>query len=136
MYLPQLIEHIRDSFQGSAQINFRTSVEELIIDVSLALPLALIVNEAVTNAFKYAFPDQKHGEIFIAFRKIKEQIRLEIADNGVGMDNQLKTGKNGGTGLKLIRGLCEDIDAKITIKNASGTGLLYSVAIMTGSRKT
>ncbi|SEM82338.1 Two-component sensor histidine kinase, contains HisKA and HATPase domains [Mucilaginibacter gossypiicola] len=124
IYLPQLIEHIRESFQGAAQINFKTSVEELIIDVSLALPLALIVNEAVTNAFKYAFPNQKHGEIFIAFGKIKEQIRLEIADNGVGIDNPLKTKANGGTGFKLIRGLCEDIDAKITIKNASGTRII------------
>lgn len=124
VYLPQLVEHIRDSFQSAAHINFRISVEELIIDVSLALPLALIVNEAVTNAFKYAFPNKKNGEIYIAFGKIKEQIVLEIADDGIGIDNLAKTRKSGGTGLKLIRGLCEDIDAKITFKNAAGTRIV------------
>ncbi|SEO10145.1 histidine kinase dimerization/phosphoacceptor domain -containing protein [Mucilaginibacter sp. OK283] len=124
LYLPQLIEHIKDSFQGPTQVNIRISVEELMIDVSLALPLALIVNEAVTNAFKYAFPNRKNGEVYVAFGMIKEQIRLEIADNGKGMDNQVKTKKNSGMGLNLMRGLCEDIDAKITFKNASGTRIV------------
>lgn len=124
LYLPQLVGHIRDSFQGSTQVSVRTSIEELIIDVSLALPFALIVNEAVTNAFKYAFPNRKNGEVYIAFGKIKEHIRLEIADNGKGMDNQAKTKKTRGTGLKLMRGLCEDIDAKIIFKNASGTRII------------
>lgn len=124
LYLPQLIEHIKGSFQGSTQVNIRISVEELLIDVSLALPLALIVNEAVTNAIKYAFPNQKNGEVYVAFGMIKEQIRLEIADNGKGMDSHAKTKKNSGMGLKLMRGLCEDIDAKITFKNASGTRIV------------
>ncbi|WP_429391479.1 histidine kinase dimerization/phosphoacceptor domain -containing protein [Mucilaginibacter lappiensis] len=124
LYLPQLIEHIKGSFQGSTQVNIRISVEELLIDVSLALPLALIVNEAVTNAIKYAFPNQKNGEVYVAFGMIKDQIRLEIADNGKGMDSHAKTKKNSGMGLKLMRGLCEDIDAKITFKNASGTRIV------------
>ncbi|MDR6943814.1 histidine kinase dimerization/phosphoacceptor domain -containing protein [Mucilaginibacter pocheonensis] len=124
LFLPQLVEHIKDSFHGSSQLNIRISVEELIIDVSLALPLALIVNEAVTNAFKYAFPNKNNGEVYITFGMNKGQIRLEIADNGIGMDNQVKTKKNSGMGLSLMRGLCEDIDAKITFKNASGTRIV------------
>jgi two-component sensor histidine kinase len=124
LYLPQLIEHIKDSFQGPTQVKIRISVEELIIDISLALPLALIVNEAVTNALKYAFPNQKNAEVYVACGMVKEQIRLEIADNGKGMDSHWKNKRTGGMGLKLMRGLCEDIDAKITFKNVSGTRIV------------
>jgi len=123
-YLPQLVSHIKDSFQGSTQVNIKINVEDLIIDVALALPLALIVNEAVTNTFKYAFPDRPNGEVYVGFGRIKDQIRLEIADNGKGMDPHAKLEKDSGVGLKLIRGLCEDIDAKMTIKNASGTRIV------------
>jgi two-component sensor histidine kinase len=121
LFLPQLVEHIKDSFHGATQVKIRLNVEELIIDVSLALPLALILNEAVTNAFKYAFPNRNNGEVYVSFGLIREQIRLEIADNGVGMDNLGKTTSNSGMGLNLMRGLCEDIDAKISFKNATGT---------------
>lgn len=124
LFLPQLVGHIKDTFQGATQVNIRVRAEELIIDVSLALPLALIVNEAVTNAFKYAFPDQKNGEIYVAFARVKEQYRLEITDNGKGMSPQEKTKKNSGMGLKLIHGLCEDIDARVTFQNTSGTRII------------
>jgi len=124
LFLPQLVEHIKDSFHGSTQVNIRISVEELIIDVSLALPLALILNEAVTNAFKYAFPNRNNGEVYISFGMLRGQIRLEIADNGIGMDNQAKTKTSAGMGLNLMRGLCEDIDAKISFKNATGTRII------------
>lgn len=127
LFLPQLIEHIKDSFHGATQVNIRTNVEELIIDVSLALPLALIVNEALTNALKYAFPNKNNGEVYITFGRIKEQIRLEIADNGIGMNNQAMAEKNTGMGLNLMRGLCEDIDATITFKNASGARIVILV---------
>ena len=60
-YLPQLIEHIRDSFQGQTAVNIRVDAAELVIDVTLALPLALIINEAVINSFKYACPDRQDG---------------------------------------------------------------------------
>jgi len=79
---------------------------------------------AVTNTFKYAFPDRPNGEVYVGFGRIKDQIRLEIADNGKGMDPHAKLEKDSGVGLKLIRGLCEDIDAKMTIKNASGTRIV------------
>jgi two-component sensor histidine kinase len=124
LFLPQLVTHIKDGFHGSTQVNIKISVEELIIDVSLALPLALILNEAVTNAFKYAFPDRSNGEIYVSFGMVRGQIRLEITDNGIGMDTHKKMKTSTGMGLNLMRGLCEDIDAKISFKNDTGTQII------------
>jgi two-component system, sensor histidine kinase PdtaS len=121
LFLPQLVEHIKDSFHGATQVNIRISVEELVIDISLALPLALILNEAVTNAFKYAFPNRKNCEVCISFRMVKNKIRLEISDNGIGMRNGEKIKKGGGMGIRLMRGLCNDIDAKIRLEYSEGT---------------
>lgn len=127
-YLPQLIEHIRDSFQGQITVNISTSAEDLVIDVTLALPLALIINEAVTNAFKYAFPDRKDGKVRIIFEKVNGQLRLEISDNGIGIGSRAKVKGGSGMGLKLIRGLCQDIDAELKIINNAGTSLVILIA--------
>ena len=128
-YLPQLIEHIRDSFQGQTAVNISICAEELIIDVTLALPLALIINEAVTNAYKYAFPNRRDGEVRILFERVNEQLRLKISDNGIGIGNKAITKTGSGMGLKLIGGLCQDIDAELKIINDAGT----SIVILVGS---
>lgn len=120
-YLPQLIVHIKESFQEAGRIKFNIQIEALILDVPLALPLALIVNEAVTNALKYAFTDRETGEITISLTMFKGHIRLEIADNGIGMVKAGKSIKCDGIGIRLMRGLCEDIDAKIRFENINGT---------------
>jgi two-component sensor histidine kinase len=123
-YLLPLIEHIKDSFQGDTKIYVRMKVEDVTLDVSVALPLALIVNEAATNAFKYAFPDRKSGEISISLNICDDQICLEIADNGIGMNVPSNNNEVSGMGLKLIRGLCSDIDGLLTIENSAGTRIL------------
>ncbi|QEM14253.1 sensor histidine kinase [Mucilaginibacter rubeus] len=120
-YLPQLIVHIRDCFHGAGRIKFNIHIEPLILDVSLALPLALIVNEAVTNALKYAFADGGNGEVTVALAMVKDNIRLEITDNGIGIARSDKSIRGGGIGIRLMRGLCEDIDARIRFENVNGT---------------
>lgn len=120
-YLPQLIVHIRDCFRGAGLIKFNIHIEPLILDVSQALPLALIVNEAVTNALKYAFTERENGEVTVALAMVKGNIRLEITDNGIGIARSDKSISGGGIGIRLMRGLCEDIDARIRFENASGT---------------
>jgi len=84
------------------------------------------VNEAITNAIKYAFPQKrKKNEITVALTGVGDDLSLLIADNGVGMDLNNDTGKWGSLGLTLIRGLCQDLEATFEIKNDSGTQLRF-----------
>ena len=58
-YLPELIRYLKESFGSPDHIQFQTHIEPLKLEVSQAIPIALIVNEAVTNSIKYAFPDER-----------------------------------------------------------------------------
>jgi len=121
VYLAQLIVHIRDCSQEGGRIKFNIHIEALMLEVFLALPLALIVNEAVTNALKYAFADREAGEVTVSLSMVKGNIRLQIADNGIGIVRTGKSIKGEGIGIRLMRGLCEDIDARIRFESTNGT---------------
>ena len=121
VYLPEFIRYLEESFSTRDLIHFKLAIEPLELGVSQAIPIALIINEAVTNSIKYAFPQKLTGTIEIVMQKTKDLITLMIADNGVGMATSLANLKSDSLGLKLMKGLSEDINASIDIKNDHGT---------------
>jgi len=120
-YLPEFIEYLTDSFGTSDQIHFDLQIAELKLDMSRAIPIALILNEAVTNSIKYAFPKGQKGVISIHLRVTGEQVLLIIADNGIGINTDPDNVHEGSLGLGLMRGLSQDIKAKIAVENDGGT---------------
>jgi len=123
-YLRDLVQHLRDSFGSTGNIRFSLELDQVELDVSQAVPVGLIVNEAITNSIKYAFPKQQLGnEINISLKKvIDNKVVLLITDNGVGM-NELKTNDQS-LGLKLMRGLTEDIEGTFSIESSHGVAIL------------
>ncbi|WP_295124910.1 histidine kinase dimerization/phosphoacceptor domain -containing protein [uncultured Chitinophaga sp.] len=119
VYLPELIEHLRTSFTAAQNLQFDVQVSPVEVDVSQAIPLGLILNEAITNAIKYAFPSQRNSNRIRVWLQpmASKDVELLIADNGIGMKG--KTGK--GLGLKLIHGLASEIDGDVTIDSEQGT---------------
>jgi len=72
------------------------SAEECLLDPDEAMPLGLIANEAVTNAFKHAFPGRRKGEIKVSFRHDETgALRLVVRDNGVGFQLALAAEASG-----------------------------------------
>ncbi|MBW8687891.1 sensor histidine kinase [Chitinophaga rhizophila] len=129
-YLPELVYYLRQSYNVKNTIGFNVQVDELELDVSQAIPLGLIVNEAVTNAIKYAFPKAETGQrIHITLRSTEESATLSIQDNGIGITNEVLYGKVWGLGLKLIRGLSKDIDGELDINSRQGTAINITFAI-------
>jgi len=121
VYLPEFVGYLRNSFDNTRQIIFALDVQPVRLDVAQAVPLALIVNEAVTNSIKYAFPGGQKGTIRISMRHTDGMITLRIADDGIGIAPDLVDSPVKSLGLKLIRGLSGDINANIQIKNDNGT---------------
>jgi two-component sensor histidine kinase len=121
-YLPELLSYLKDSFCIDRQIMFRTQIENIQLDVSQAIPIGLILNEAITNAIKYAFPDGRAGEIEICMKQNRDrQVCLSVSDNGIGLpgDWQKRTGNS--LGLKLMQGLSSDIQGNFNIQTVHGT---------------
>jgi len=95
------------------------------LNLSSSVPVALIVNELVTNAIKYAFPNHG-GEIMIHARATaSDGIEIEVSDDGVGSSEKAKTG----FGSSLMEGLASQVDAELRqlTKGKAGTAWLISI---------
>ncbi|MBO9200482.1 MULTISPECIES: tetratricopeptide repeat-containing sensor histidine kinase [Niastella] len=118
-YIPELVQYLRSSFE-TGHIRFNLEVDPLQLNASQAIPLGLIINEALTNSIKYAFPDGRHGEILISLTHVDGKYKLELADNGIGMQKNTSEVKKSSLGLELIRGLTKEIGGYITFENHKG----------------
>jgi len=114
-YLEELITNIQRSHTGDASIiEFDLRVEDEHLDIDRAIPLGLILNELITNAYKYAFPDRKDGKIIVELSKTTKEFKLTVSDNGVGFPNDYNLGKSNSLGLKLVTGLVRQLEGKIS----------------------
>jgi len=121
-YITELVEYLQDSFNLEYKIIFELDIEPLVMDVSQAVPIGLILNEAITNAIKYAFPNDGRGRITISLQYLHgDYFVLKISDNGIGLPSGFDISKVNSLGLKLIEGLTGDLDAKYNIVNHNGT---------------
>ena len=126
-YIRELVSYLSDSFDTGQRIRFDLEVESLELDVSQAVPLGLILNEAITNAIKYAFPKDRNGIITISLSSTTpNNYLLTISDNGIGMPLKPGSKTTGSLGMSLMSGLAEDLDGKFTIENDNGTRIKIS----------
>jgi two-component sensor histidine kinase len=87
------------------------------------IPIGLILNEAISNSFKHAFPG-KNGTISIHLEKINGLHKLTIADNGTGIHNdRWRTGTT--LGIQLIHTLAEQLDAKMEMIHKDGVTYIF-----------
>ncbi|SEJ59882.1 Two-component sensor histidine kinase, contains HisKA and HATPase domains [Dyadobacter sp. SG02] len=122
LYLKELVEYLQDSFVVDKAIRFELDLDPVDLKVARAIPLALILNEAITNALKYAFTDRNEGRIVVAMKKKPDgQVHLSISDDGVGLPKDLNWLNINSLGMKLMTGLSDDINARFTIESNQGT---------------
>ncbi|MDF2448314.1 MAG: domain S-box [Bacteroidota bacterium] len=117
-YLTNLITQISASFSKDVQIEYKLIPLEL--DLDTAIPLGLITNELISNAFKHAF-NGKRGIIIVeltAYRKNTYQ--LKIADNGPGLPADFDLASVDSLGLDIVCILSEQINAELKIYNSNG----------------
>ncbi|MDI9435698.1 MAG: histidine kinase dimerization/phosphoacceptor domain -containing protein [Euryarchaeota archaeon] len=96
-------------------------VEDLKINIETAINVGLILNEILTNSIKYAFPDGAKGNIFINFHRTDNHYILTVADDGVGLPEDLDLENCGSLGLSLVRNLVGQIEGDLIIKQDFGT---------------
>jgi len=120
-YFKELGNHILNSFDAGDKVQIIYHMGKIELDVDTAVPLGLIVNELLTNAFKYAFPKKINGIITIDMIEIKDQIyELIVSDNGVGHSKQENI-QSTGFGTQLITLLTKQLDGVLKKTNKNGT---------------
>ncbi|MBO9202506.1 MULTISPECIES: histidine kinase dimerization/phosphoacceptor domain -containing protein [Niastella] len=128
-YIHELVDYLKDSFQTGHTIRFNLQIDPVICNVSYSIPLGLILNEAVTNAIKHAFPGKKEGMIDISLKRIEAgHFLLAIKDNGVGRPAGFDPISQTSMGMKLMRGLSDDLDATFQVNSNKGTEILLRFA--------
>jgi two-component sensor histidine kinase len=123
-YLSTLVNGLFRSYHTrSSNITLKLDVEDVSLEVDSAIPCGLIVNELVSNSLKYAFPDERKGEIRVALRSLnKKNIELVVSDNGIGIPDDFDVRKAESLGLHLVTILAEDqLDGEIKLSRDHGT---------------
>lgn len=99
-----------------------------------AVPLALIVTEAVSNAVKYAFPGGRRGHVLLRLGAAEETLTLRIEDDGVGIPAgraDTEAGVRDGIGLQLIRGFVRQLGATLLVEEGDGTRYTVTIPLRT-----
>ena len=121
-YIHELIDYLKDSFHTGHAIRFNLQIDLVTFTVSHCVPVGLILNEAVTNAIKHAFPGKQEGVIDISLKMLAaDHFFLVIKDNGVGLTAAFDPANQTSMGMRLMRGLSDDLDATFQVTNNNGT---------------
>lgn len=113
-YFEVLIDEVRDSYDSFIEIHLDIKTK---LKMEQSIYCGLIINELITNSFKYAFPDKK-GNIFITLEKENENIKLTIKDDGIGFD---ETKVNFSLGFTLVKTLAvSQLKGEIDINSKNG----------------
>jgi len=109
-------------------VSLKLDLENVYLDVSVAIPCGLIINELLSNALKHAFPQGRKGEVNIRLRVEEEIIALTVSDNGAGFPEGIDFRNTESLGLQLVTALVMQLGGEIELKRENGTTFTISFA--------
>jgi two-component sensor histidine kinase len=125
VYIQELTEYLDDNFNVNNRIRFALDIAAIELDVAQAVPLGLILNEAITNAIKYAFPDNRQGTITISMEQEgDDHLLLAIADDGKGLPPGFSIAGSRSLGMSLIQGLTKQLNGSFVMKSDKGVAVI------------
>jgi two-component sensor histidine kinase/ActR/RegA family two-component response regulator len=126
-YIDSLVAQIRAQFGVGRAIRFRTQTAGVDLKLDVAVAVGLILNELITNSYKFAFPEDRprsgagECEIVVSVKHDDGIVTLDISDNGVGLPSGVSWEKPETIGLQLIQMLSRQLNSSIELDRARGT---------------
>ncbi|TWF52967.1 signal transduction histidine kinase [Neorhizobium alkalisoli] len=114
-YATKLITDIASGYDASTTLSL--DLQDLTVDRDQALPLGMIINEVVSNAFKYAFAERKGGRLSVKLASDGQSLTLVIRDDGPGFE---EFNRKGGMGSRLIANFVRQIGGEFSMRNEGG----------------
>ena len=106
------------------KIKLNTDIKFALLDINSAIPCGLIINELVSNALKYAFPDDMKGEINISLHTDEENNHvLTVSDNGIGFPGKIDFRNTKTFGLQLVNILVDQLHSTVELDREGGTSI-------------
>ena len=148
-YLERLVKNLFQTYRlGNASTSLNIELEEnIFFDMDIAVPLGIIINELVSNALKYAFPDKDKGLIEIKLYREESaecannvqgskkegynstNFILKVSDNGVGVPESFNSERSETLGLQLVAILVDQLGGELELKRDSGTEFIIRFAV-------
>ena len=122
-YIEQLINQISVIFKSKNKtITYDINISEISFSTDVTLILGMIINELISNIYKYAFPKKNEGFFSIEIKKLDENsFQLVVFDSGIGIDNKIDLNKIDSLGLRIVKLLVNQLKGSLKIENVSGT---------------
>lgn len=109
-YANQLVKQLASVYSSENKVKVNLESTNIFFDIDTAIPLGLILNELVSNAYKYAFDEKVEGKLNVRLNQLSEgKYQLHVTDNGKGLDNDFDLTKAKSLGLRLVRRLSKQL---------------------------
>lgn len=127
-YITTLVQDIKVSYTLNQEVKLDLDIEENItIDLDSLIPFALITNEIISNALKYAFEGKTNNVISIDIKQDEHKTtKIKISDNGIGLPDNFDWENPTSMGTDLIKTLTEQLEGDITVNSNKGTHYLLT----------
>jgi len=122
-YIKELTAGIVKSYTvNPSRVTINVAPNNVLLDVDLAIPCGMVVNELVTNSLKYAFPDNRKGQISISLKEDDKGLELVVSDDGVGIPEGINPASTATLGIKLVTNLVQDqLGGEMELDRTHGT---------------
>ena len=120
-YIKNLVQDLFYSYGVKNNIKPIIDAEDVFLNIETAIPCGLIINELVYNSLKYAFPDNKSGEVFINLHQHDKCLELIVADNGIGLSEDINFENIQTLGLRLVNMLINQLEGSLELEKDDGT---------------
>lgn len=114
-YAKALSHDLVDSL-GREDVELKTDIEPHVLDLKQAVPLALILNELITNALKYGCPDDRPCRIHVGFGTDGDEYRLSVSDDGVGLPEGFTTRSKTSLGMRAVEALARQLGGRLVVE--------------------
>ncbi|MDQ3191174.1 MAG: PAS domain S-box protein, partial [Bacteroidota bacterium] len=127
-YIENLSKNLVHSYRlYNNLVDLRLDIDEVYLNLDLAIPCGLIINELVSNALKYAFPNNKKGTIFITVKIKENNLELKVKDNGIGFPKNIDFRNTETLGLQLVTALSDQIRGSVNMETKKQGGTSYII---------
>jgi two-component sensor histidine kinase len=120
-YVEKLAGSLITSYAASERVTASYAVDDIALDVDTAVPIGLVLNELLTNALKYAWPDGRTGRLMIALKHHADALELTVADDGVGKQDTTGDERSSGFGMNMVRTFANKLKAEHSVEHVNGT---------------
>lgn len=129
-YVRKLCADLTKALESTVPIVFKQC--QVRLPITQSIPCGLILNELITNALKYAYPDSRTGEIRLSMSESRGMVKLTVEDDGVGLGSKPEEADSCSLGLTLVEGLVAQLHGRVlkldnSISGFSGSGLCFEI---------